>query len=100
MVLACRTAGVDVITVLTGGARPTGTLFNCGVAFHGTGRVTGVWNGSSVGEALGAPTSGYTTMDLFHLRGILPLVCEPQKVVVLPQALSDANLQAAVSGLT
>ena len=100
LVLACRTAGVDVITVLTGGARPTGTLFNCGVAFHGTGRVTGVWNSSSVDEVLGAPTSGFTTMDLFHLRGILPLVCEPQKVVVLPQALSDTNLQAAVSGLT
>ena len=97
LVLANRTAGVDTITVLAGGARPTGSLFSCGVSFHGTGRVTGVWNGSSVGAALGAPASGYTTFDLFHLRGILPLVCEAQKVDLLPFSLSDTELQTAVS---
>ena len=98
LVMARRTAGADDIAVLPGGARPTNTLFSAGIAFHGTGRLTAAWSGSSlVTELLGAPTSGYTTMDLFHLRNILPLVCEVQRVQVLPRAVSDADLAALVA---
>lgn len=99
-------AGVN-ITRINGGASSAssnagtytaGTPFAIGAAIDAAGRAALTFNGGAIQAVTGGPTSGLTTLRLGNtVVGASPLFGETARLSILPYALSDAALQAAVA---
>jgi hypothetical protein len=75
-----------------------GSQLAIGVSSYGAGRVAASVNGGVPVAVTGAPTSGLTTIRFGNdASGTTPMFGTMAYCVVLPFALSDADLQAAVS---
>jgi hypothetical protein len=75
-----------------------GAPLRIGVSIDGAGRVAASVNGDVPVAVTGAPTSGLTTIRFGNdASGTAPMFGTMAYCVVLPFALSDADLQAAVS---
>ena len=82
------------------GALTAGTPFRVGVAIDGAGRVAASMNGGAAVNHTGGPTSGLTTLRLgAETSGALAMFGETLAARVLPYALSDSDLAAAVAAL-
>jgi hypothetical protein len=84
----------------TGAAISDATLFRCGMAFDGAGRVAASLNGAAAIAVTGGPTSGLTTPRLGYSDvGALVQSGEFGPVRAYSYAMSDADLAAAVAAL-
>jgi hypothetical protein len=91
------TAGASA-TDTTATSAAVGAPLRIGVSIDGAGRVAASVNGGVPVAVTGAPTSGLTTLRFGNdASGTAPMFGTMAYCVVLPFALSDADLQAAVS---
>ncbi len=91
-------AGIGQI-VPVGGTTP-GTPFRAGFTVDGAGRMAASVNGGAIAAATGGPTSGFTTFRLgARAAADQNMFGETALLRVLPFALSDAELPAAVAAL-
>ena len=97
--VARRTATVESFQYLTGGARPTGTTFRCGMTINGSGRIAASLNGNAVAAVTGGPTSGLTTFNLGSGLGVAPMFGETTSLRILPNSVSDAELQSLTGAM-
>lgn len=98
-------ASIQVGRVLAGASSPAtagtlvaGTPLSVGASIDGTGRAAMSVSGAAVAAVTGGPTSGLTTFRLgTDVSGANPVFGETARLSILPYALSDAALQAAVA---
>jgi hypothetical protein len=84
----------------TGASISDATLFRCGMAFDGAGRVAASLNGAAAIAVTGGPTSGLTTLRLgYSDSGALVQSGEFGSARAYSYAMSDADLAAAVAAL-
>ncbi|MDO9502633.1 hypothetical protein [Falsiroseomonas sp.] len=82
----------------TVGSIAAGTPFRVGMSIDGTGRAAVSLNGAAAGAASGGPTSGMTTLRIGNnASGSAPMFGEVGTIIVMPFALSDADLAARVA---
>jgi hypothetical protein len=87
------------VTGASAGSMVAGTLFRAGLTVSG-GRVAACLNGGPVAALTGGPAGPFTTARLGNnLAGTIAMGGETAWWKVLPAALPDAALQAAVAGL-
>jgi hypothetical protein len=107
-VLRCTSSGsTELLRTLSGavatvtlGSLSADTLFRAGIAFDATGRAAASLNGAAAVAVTGGPTGGLAMLRLSNNAGnAAPMQGELGTVVALPQALSDAELAAAVASL-
>ena len=83
------------------GSMTAGTLFRAGVSIDAAGRIAGSFNGGTVQAATGGPASGLTTLRLGNnAANSAAQFGENKTLIVVPLALSDAELVAQVAALT
>jgi hypothetical protein len=74
------------------------TPFRIGMTVNGIGRAASSLNGAAVAAVTGGPSSGLTTLQLGNTNTSNPAMFgETTRFTVLPRAMSDAELQAAVA---
>ncbi|MFN3461019.1 MAG: hypothetical protein ACK4ZN_08425 [Oceanibaculum sp.] len=84
----------------TAGTMTPGTAFSVGMTVPGDGSARASFNGSPVVNVIAGPTSGLTTLRLGNgAAGTSPMFGEVQHLRVLPFAVTDTQLEAAVMAL-
>ncbi|WP_270937118.1 phage head spike fiber domain-containing protein [Falsiroseomonas oryzae] len=87
-------------TAAVAGTAASWVSFRLGLAVDGAGRAALCMNGGAIAAATGGPTAGFTTVRLgTNATGGSAAFAETAALQVIPFALSDAALQAAVAGL-
>jgi len=91
-------AGSTSVGIL--GSYVPGTPFRAGISLDGAGRLAGSFDGGTVAAVTGGPIAGLTTLRIANnATSTAPLSGEVGGLLVLPLALSDADLQARVAAL-
>jgi hypothetical protein len=99
-IVAARFLAGAILGSAASGAYTPGAVFRTGATFDGTGAMRHFTAGGSVQGVTGGPTSGLTTMRLgIGGLGGGAMNGEILTMRLLPQPLSDTDLQAAVNAL-
>ena len=94
---ALAAAGADAASA---GTMTPGAPFSLGLSIDGSGRLASCMNGGVVQVVSGGPSSGLTTLRLgINASGGDAMFGETREFIVIPYALSDANLAARVAAL-
>jgi hypothetical protein len=94
--LVCQVSGSTVGSG-TAGTMTAGTLFRLGLSADGAGRVALCFNGATPVAVTGAASSALTRLLVGTGTGSDEMFGETTRFIVLPQAMPDAELQAAVA---
>jgi len=98
--LVAERALAGAVASTTLGTHTPGALVRLGLAVDGAGRLAASLNGGPAMAVTGGPSAGLTTLRLGNAAsGAAAMFGETALLRVLPQALSDAALAAAVAAL-
>lgn len=96
---AVRVTGGGAASTAALGTAVAGTAFGVGLSIDGAGAARGSFNGGAVAGVTGGPSSGLTTARLASIAAALNASAEVSQFRLLPRALPDAQLQAAILAL-